>query len=75
MSCTWFCGHSPFTIFQPFVYNATSSVLVSFDDPLSFAAKGACLKGQKLRGFAMWESGGDSDNLLLDAIRRGAGIA
>ncbi|KAI0808117.1 chitinase [Fomes fomentarius] len=59
----------------PFVYNTTSSVLVSFDDPLSFAAKGAFIKEQKLRGFAMWESGGDSDNLLLNAIRRGAGIA
>ena len=27
-----------------------------------------------LAGFAMWETGGDSNNILLNAIRSGMGI-
>ncbi|CAE6420051.1 unnamed protein product [Rhizoctonia solani] len=58
----------------PFVYNQTSGVLVAFDNAASFAAKGQFINATGLRGFAMWEAGGDYDDILLDAIRSGAGF-
>jgi hypothetical protein len=38
------------------------------------AAKGKFINDAYLAGFAMWEAGGDSDDILLDAIRSGIGI-
>jgi len=58
----------------PFVYNATSQVMVSYDDARSFGAKGNYINNAHLAGFAMWEAGGDSNNILLDAISLGSGI-
>ncbi|KAG8681045.1 hypothetical protein FRC08_015878 [Ceratobasidium sp. 394] len=49
--------------------------MVSYDDATSFAAKGAFIKSLGLRGFAMWEAGGDFDDILLDSIRSSAGFA
>ncbi|TFK54573.1 glycoside hydrolase family 18 protein [Heliocybe sulcata] len=57
----------------PYVYNATSEVMVAFDNADSFAAKGKYIKSAGLRGFSMWEAGGDSDDILLDAVRSAAG--
>ena len=48
--------------------------MVAFDDATSFAAKGDFIKSQNLRGFAMWEAGGDSDDILLDSIRKASGF-
>ncbi|KAJ7044701.1 endochitinase [Mycena alexandri] len=59
----------------PYVYNETTEVLISFDNAESFAAKGDYIKSQGLRGFAMWEAGGDSNDILLDSIRKAAGLA
>ncbi|KAH8984623.1 glycoside hydrolase family 18 protein [Lactarius akahatsu] len=53
----------------PFVYNPKSQVMVSYDDATSFAAKGEYIRDAGLAGFAMWEAGSDSDDILLDAIR------
>ncbi|KAI9458900.1 glycoside hydrolase [Lactarius psammicola] len=53
----------------PYVYNSTSQVMVSFDDAASFAAKGQYIKDAGLAGFAVWEAGGDSNDILLDAIK------
>lgn len=47
--------------------------MVSFDDAQSFAAKGDFIKKTGLRGFAMWEAGGDYNDILLDSIRDAAG--
>ncbi|KAI0784678.1 chitinase [Abortiporus biennis] len=58
----------------PYVYNETSQVMVSFDNAKSFAAKGSFIKENKLRGFAMWEAGGDSSDILLNSIRKSAGF-
>ncbi|KAG6375578.1 chitinase [Boletus reticuloceps] len=58
----------------PYVYNATSQVIVSFDNARSFAAKGSYIKETGLRGFAMWEAGGDYKDILLDSIRFTAGF-
>ncbi|THH18711.1 hypothetical protein EW146_g2328 [Bondarzewia mesenterica] len=52
----------------PFVYNSSSQVMVSYDDATSFTAKGKFIADVGLAGFAMWEAGGDSNNILLNAI-------
>ncbi|KAF8271823.1 chitinase [Lactarius quietus] len=57
----------------PFVYNPTSQVMVSYDDATSFAAKGRYIADAGLAGFAMWETGGDSDDILLDSISSAIG--
>jgi chitinase len=48
--------------------------MVSFDDTKSFVFKGYFIKKLGLRGFSMWQAGGDYNNMLLDAIRDGAGF-
>lgn len=48
--------------------------MVSFDNAQSFTAKGKFIKQMGLRGFAMWEAGGDFHDVLLDSIRLSAGI-
>ncbi|KAF8169494.1 chitinase [Pholiota molesta] len=58
----------------PYVYNSTTEIMVSFDNAQSFAAKGNFIKTQGLRGFAMWEAGGDFNNILLNSIRTAAGL-
>ena len=58
---------------QPYVYNATSQVMVSFDDAKSVKAKGEFIKNYGLRGWAMWEAAGDYHNILIDSVREGGG--
>ncbi|KAI0790447.1 glycoside hydrolase superfamily [Abortiporus biennis] len=58
----------------PFVYNATSQVMVAYDDVQSFAAKGQFISEQNLLGFAMWEASGDYNDMLLDSISNAMGI-
>ncbi|KAF9463284.1 chitinase [Collybia nuda] len=58
----------------PYVYNPKTEVMVSFDDTRSYSAKGAFIKSKGLRGFAMWEAGGDSNDILLDSVRRSGGF-
>ncbi|KAG1785367.1 glycoside hydrolase family 18 protein [Suillus plorans] len=60
---------------QPYVYNETSQVMISFDNVQSFAAKGKYIKDTKLRGFAMWEAGGDYKDMLLDSIIDASGCS
>ncbi|KAH8115964.1 glycoside hydrolase [Phellopilus nigrolimitatus] len=57
----------------PYVYNPSTQVMVSYDDATSFAAKGKFIADTGLAGFAMWEAGGDSGDILLDAIRGAVG--
>ncbi|OAX38595.1 glycoside hydrolase family 18 protein [Rhizopogon vinicolor AM-OR11-026] len=57
----------------PYVYNETSQVMISYDNAKSFDAKGKYIKDTGLRGFAMWETGGDYNNILLNAISKGVG--
>ncbi|EGO25950.1 glycoside hydrolase family 18 protein [Serpula lacrymans var. lacrymans S7.9] len=58
----------------PYVYNETSEVMVSYDNVQSFAVKGTYIKETGLRGFAIWEAGGDYNDMLLDSIRSTIGI-
>jgi len=57
----------------PYVYNATSHVMVSFDDAKSFEAKGQFIEDQGLRGFMMWQANSDYKDILIDSIRQGGG--
>ncbi|KAF5353740.1 hypothetical protein D9758_008635 [Tetrapyrgos nigripes] len=57
-----------------YVYRPDQQVMISFDDPKAFNAKGQFIKDMGLAGFAMWELGGDSDDILVDAIRETAGF-
>ncbi|KAF5317644.1 hypothetical protein D9758_018631 [Tetrapyrgos nigripes] len=57
-----------------YVYWPDQQVMISFDDPMAFAAKGQFIKDMGLGGFGMWEAGGDYDNILVDAIREAAGF-
>lgn len=47
--------------------------MVSFDDAPAFTAKGEYIASAQLGGFALWETGGDKDDILLDAILIGTG--
>jgi chitinase len=48
--------------------------MISFDDPQSFAAKGRFVEQNNLAGYAMWEAGGDSKDMLITAVRNSAGL-
>jgi len=48
--------------------------MISFDNADSFAAKGSYIRETGLRGFSIWEVGGDYDGILLDSIRCAAGF-
>ncbi|KAL5476829.1 hypothetical protein ACEPAI_3015 [Sanghuangporus weigelae] len=58
----------------PYIYNPNTQVLVSYDDATSFSAKGQFIRDSGLAGFAIWQAGGDSDDILLDSIRTASGI-
>ncbi|KAH0581984.1 hypothetical protein H2248_011647 [Termitomyces sp. 'cryptogamus'] len=58
----------------PFVYDSSSSIMISFDDAKSFAAKGQFINDKGLKGFAMWDSSGDFNDILLDSISGAMGI-
>ncbi|KAF8992509.1 glycoside hydrolase superfamily [Cyathus striatus] len=58
----------------PYVYDPATSVMISYDDPRSFSAKGSFIKSSGLRGFAVWEAGGDYEDRLLDSIRGAVGF-
>ncbi|KZT71670.1 glycoside hydrolase family 18 protein [Daedalea quercina L-15889] len=58
----------------PFVYDECSEVMVAYDDATSFEVKGNFVANSNMRGFAMWEAASDYDDILIDAIRSGAGF-
>lgn len=43
------------------------------DSYFQIAAKGKYIKSAGLAGFSMWETGGDSNDILLDAINSAIG--
>ncbi|KAG6861563.1 hypothetical protein C0995_014859 [Termitomyces sp. Mi166 len=58
----------------PYVYNPETEVMVAYDNRQSFAAKGNFITQRQLGGFAMWEAGGDYNNILMDSIRQALGL-
>ncbi|EIM82845.1 glycoside hydrolase family 18 protein [Stereum hirsutum FP-91666 SS1] len=59
----------------PRIYNSTSQVYIAYDNAQSMAAKGSFIASQGLRGFAIWETGGDRSDILLDSIRSSIGFS
>lgn len=59
---------------QPDMYNETSNIWVSYDNAQSFGEKGKFVLNNGLGGFTMYEAGGDYDDILVNAIRKGAGM-
>ncbi|KAI0707541.1 glycoside hydrolase superfamily [Cerioporus squamosus] len=55
----------------PFLYNNSTQVVVSYDDARSMQLKGEFVKQQGLGGFAVFETGGDHDDILLNAVKEG----
>lgn len=58
----------------PFAYDQTRQLMISYDDPTSFTAKGKFIADNDLLGFSMWDITGDYKDLLVDAITTGAGV-
>ena len=48
--------------------------MYSYDDPQSFAAKGDYIIQNNLLGFAMWDSTGDYNGLLVNSLTSAAGV-
>ncbi|KIY46086.1 glycoside hydrolase family 18 protein, partial [Fistulina hepatica ATCC 64428] len=61
------CSHTPY------IYDSKTSTMVSFDDAKSFAVKGSYIVDKGLKGFAMWETVSDYNDILLDSIRASLG--
>ncbi len=66
--------YSQTNLYQPYVYDEEKELMIAFDDRQSFAAKGEFILKTGLGGFAMWEAGGDHNDILLDSIRQAAGL-
>ncbi|TRM57461.1 glycoside hydrolase family 18 protein [Schizophyllum amplum] len=58
----------------PYVWNAETEVMISYDDATSFAAKGKFITDMGLKGFAMWHVVGDYKDILLDSIDAAIGF-
>ncbi|KAH7877124.1 glycoside hydrolase superfamily [Lentinula edodes] len=58
----------------PYLYVEDAELMISFDNAESFTAKGNFIAEYGLAGFAMWEAGGDFNDILLDAIRAAVGL-
>ncbi|KAJ3856394.1 glycoside hydrolase family 18 protein [Lentinula lateritia] len=58
----------------PYLYVEDAELMISFDNAKSFTAKGNFIAAYGLAGFAMWEAGGDFNDILLDAIRAAVGL-
>jgi chitinase len=59
----------------PFAWNRTNNVYLSYDDAESITIKGEYIVSTGMKGFAVWELGGDYKNIIVDAARKGTGLA
>ncbi len=55
----------------PYLWNASDSVFISYDDEVSIASKMEFVKSKGLGGVMFWEYAEDVDGMLLNAIVRG----
>ena len=55
----------------PYLWNATTRVFISYDDPQSLALKARYVLQHRLGGIMFWELSQDRDDELLDVIDRG----
>lgn len=52
----------------PYLYNASTHIFVSYDDPQSMVLKSRYVVDHKLGGIMFWDYSGDTSGALLDAI-------
>ncbi|MBS0416869.1 MAG: glycoside hydrolase family 18 protein [Proteobacteria bacterium] len=55
----------------PYLWNATTRVFITYDDPQSLAIKARYVLQHRLGGIMFWELSEDRDDELLDVIDRG----
>jgi chitinase len=56
----------------PWLYNATTQIMISYDDPESLALKAAYAREHGLGGVMIWELGcDDAEHSLLSAVNEG----
>ncbi len=55
----------------PYLWNPTSRVFITYDDPQSIAIKAHYVLDHRLGGVMFWELSQDRDGELLDAVTRG----
>jgi len=56
----------------PWLYNATTQIMISYDDPESLALKAAYVREHGLGGVMIWELGSDdAEHSLLSAVNEG----
>lgn len=60
---------------QPALYDSARQIWVSYDNARSMAVKGQYILSKGLKGFAMWETGGDYKNILVDSVRAAVGMS
>ncbi|ESK94160.1 glycoside hydrolase family 18 protein [Moniliophthora roreri MCA 2997] len=58
----------------PYVYNPDKQIMISYDDAKSMDHKGHFIKNFGLAGFSLWNAAGDYHDILVDAVRHGAGF-
>ncbi|ESK83904.1 glycoside hydrolase family 18 protein [Moniliophthora roreri MCA 2997] len=58
----------------PYVYNPDKQIMISYDDAQSMNDKGSFIKKSGLAGFSLWNVAGDHQDILVDAVRKGAGF-
>jgi chitinase len=58
----------------PYIYNASSQVMISYDDAKSFAVKGNFIMANGLKGYNAWFIQGDYDDILVDSINSAIGF-
>lgn len=72
-----YIGHDGFVRYRdsaaqaPWLWNATTHRFISYDDPVSLAAKAAYVRSHRLGGIMYWEQSQDPTGELLQAIWRG----
>ncbi|ESK89643.1 glycoside hydrolase family 18 protein [Moniliophthora roreri MCA 2997] len=57
-----------------YVYDCKKGVEISYDDAKSSELKGQYISQMGLAGFSVWHVQGDYKDILLDAVRKGAGF-
>lgn len=56
----------------PFLYNTARKVVITYDDPISMALKGALAQQKGIAGLNMWDMSGDSVDWALTRAFRGS---
>ncbi|KAL0578488.1 hypothetical protein V5O48_003481 [Marasmius crinis-equi] len=57
-----------------YVYNSEKEIMVAYDSAESWAAKGEYIADVGLAGFAVWQAGGDYNDILVDSVLTSAGF-